>query len=458
MPFKPLSSVHLLYGTACSALLTSTLLVLPAQAQPGKQIENQQTTSVSLVNRSADLALGRRFSSPLFDLNQQFNEAEVIPEESPQPELLLVNSRATKKLNSAVKRGDIKVIRSLIDDGADVNNKDKNNWTPLHLASKRGYVKIVKILIDAGANLSLSNQISKTTGNDQKGSNPINLAIQYNHNETAKLLINEMSKFIVDTGNNVNSKDKNGWTPLHFMAMFSDDTEKVKALIDSEADVNAMDNEGFTPLHMVGNVGIAQLLIDAEADVNAMSNEGFTPLHTISNVGIAQLLIDADANVNTIDNYGDTPLHHAKNVRIAQLLIDAGSNVRAVNNKGFKPVDSAYKSGRSGVERMLAGLDGPSSVRAEDDRERERQARMAALEAERQASEAERQASEARRQLTEAEEAETYRSYISYMRNCLAIESLYSDKELIEKYKKYQTNNYSVEFYIKDCIEKYYGQ
>ena len=403
------------------------------------------------------MALGRRFSSPLFDLNQQFNEAEAIPEESPYPELLLANSRATKKLNSAVKRGNIKVVRSSINDGADVNNKDKNNWTPLHFASKRGYVKIVKILIDAGANLSLSNQISKTTGNDQKGSNPINLAIQYNHNETAKLLINEMSQFIIDTGNNVNSKDKNDWTPLHLMAMFSDDMEKVKALIDAGADVDAMTNEGSTPLHMVSDVGIAQLLIDAGADVNAMSNEGFTLLHTISDVGIAQLLIDADANVNAIDNYGNTPLHYVKNVRIAQLLIDAGSNVRAVNNKGFKPVDSAYKSGRSGVERMLAGLDGPSSVRAEDDRERERQARMAALEAERQASEAERQASEARRQLTEAEEAETYRSYISYMRNCLAIESLYSDKELIEEYKKYQTDN-RVDFSIKSCIEKYQGQ
>lgn len=427
MPFKPLSSVHLVYGTACSTLLTSALLVLPAQAQPGKQIEDQQTTSVSLVNRSADLALARSFSSPLFDLNQQFNEAEAISEESPQPELLLANSRATKKLNSAVKRGNIKVVRSSIDDGADVNNKDKNNWTPLHLASKRGYVKIVKILIDAGANLSLSNQISKTTGNDQKGSNPINLAIQYNHNETAKLLINEMSQFIIDTGNNVNSKDKNGWTPLYLMAMFSDDMEKVKALID------------------------------AGADVDAMSNEGFTPLHTVSDVGIAQLFIDTDANVNAIDNYGSTPLHYAKNVRIAQLFIDAGANVRAVNNKGFKPVDSAYKSGRSGVERMLAGLDGPSSVRAEDDRERERQARMAALEAERQAFEAERQASEARRQLTEAEEAETYRSYISYMRNCLAAEYRYNDKELIEELKKHQRGDY-VRHSTKDCIEEYYGQ
>lgn len=62
------------------------------------------------------------------------------------------NKRATKKLNQAIKNGNLEVVKSIILARANVNDKTKNGWTPLHLAVKRGHAKIIKILIDAGAN------------------------------------------------------------------------------------------------------------------------------------------------------------------------------------------------------------------------------------------------------------------------------------------------------------------
>lgn len=62
------------------------------------------------------------------------------------------NKRATKKLNQAIKNGNVEAVKSIILAGANVNDKTKNGWTPLHLAVKRGHAKIIKILIDAGAN------------------------------------------------------------------------------------------------------------------------------------------------------------------------------------------------------------------------------------------------------------------------------------------------------------------
>ena len=54
--------------------------------------------------------------------------------------------------------------------------------------------------------------------------------------------------------------------------------EAVKYHIDAGADVNAKDEEGATPLHYAATKEITELLIANGADVNAKANGGITPL------------------------------------------------------------------------------------------------------------------------------------------------------------------------------------
>ena len=104
--------------------------------------------------------------------------------------------------------------------------------------------------------------------------------------------------------------------------------EAVKQFLDSGTDVNAKDKTGGTPLDEAAGWGrkdIVELLIAKGADVNGkFDDDGSTPLHLAAWKGhfeTAELLIAADADVNAKMEDGDTPLDLAKGKKeIADLL------------------------------------------------------------------------------------------------------------------------------------------
>ena len=57
----------------------------------------------------------------------------------------------SKELFSVIKNNDIEIVKLLIENGADVNAKNEDGETALHLANRKGYLDIVKYLIAKGA-------------------------------------------------------------------------------------------------------------------------------------------------------------------------------------------------------------------------------------------------------------------------------------------------------------------
>src|SRR5688572_250452 len=82
------------------------------------------------------------------------------------------------------------------------------------------------------------------------------------------------------------------WTLLHFSTARTTSLEIVAALIDAGAEINVRDNEGNTPLHFalkrIGREklsaqayeGIIRLLLDRKADIHIANLCGQTPLHS----------------------------------------------------------------------------------------------------------------------------------------------------------------------------------
>ena len=79
------------------------------------------------------------------------------------------------RLHEAVLDGDIELVKKLIDNGADVNEKDNNLFTPLHYAtqefsSKKECLEIIKILLHAGSNIE---------ARDANGNTPLSNAVYW---------------------------------------------------------------------------------------------------------------------------------------------------------------------------------------------------------------------------------------------------------------------------------------
>jgi hypothetical protein len=153
-------------------------------------------------------------------------------------------------LNEAALMGDLGLVKSLLNEGANVNNRDGYYLkTPLQLATMSGHKDVVEVLITHGANVNTS------------GTTPLHYASERNNIEIARLLIAKHS--------DVNAKNAVGDTPLH-LAVRNNDRNIVELLIANDADVNARNNEGKRPVDdaLLRNCKeVAELLITKGANV-----------------------------------------------------------------------------------------------------------------------------------------------------------------------------------------------
>ncbi|XP_032374134.1 ankyrin repeat domain-containing protein 11 isoform X2 [Etheostoma spectabile] len=90
------------------------------------------------------------------------------------------NERGETRLHRAAIRGEVRRIKELICEGADVNVKDFAGWTALHEACNRGYYDVAKQLLAAGAEVN-------TKGLDDD--TPLHDASNNGHFKVVKLLL-----------------------------------------------------------------------------------------------------------------------------------------------------------------------------------------------------------------------------------------------------------------------------
>ncbi len=120
-------------------------------------------------------------------------------------EIIRTQPRNPLALFAATTRGDLKLVRALLQKGADPNHKTDFGHYPIHEAARKGYVDIFVALVAAGANVNVRISAKGPDGPNQ-------------------------------------------WTALHFAAYSGNLTIAMK-LLAGGAEMNPRDYWGMTPLY-----------------------------------------------------------------------------------------------------------------------------------------------------------------------------------------------------------------
>ena len=181
----------------------------------------------------------------------------------------IIDKREADPLRLANEKSDVAMVKLLLDFGANVNNRDNDNETPLHYAlahrkSREDGMPVLRLLIERGADL------------DAKALNfwddtPLTVAVRGGYAEAVKLLLDhgadvsrtnhadetmlhlnagtwnaQITRMLLDAGAPLEQKDRHGRTALH-IAAHNNKLEVVKTLLEAGADPFALDNKRQIP-------------------------------------------------------------------------------------------------------------------------------------------------------------------------------------------------------------------
>ena len=182
-----------------------------------------------------------------------------------------INSRTNKgqtPLHYASFVGDIKLIKLLIHNGADISIKTNNNFNMIHLAVMGNKVTSLyyfykKYKIDISSN-------------DSKNNTLLHLAAYFNSNKIFNYLLT-VKKI------NVNSKNKDGFTPLHF-AVVNQNISIIKKLLIKGAQSSIKNNSQETAIDLArknNNLEIQKILKENKCKYSILNYSHFSKIFLI---------------------------------------------------------------------------------------------------------------------------------------------------------------------------------
>ncbi|KAK7097954.1 kinase D-interacting substrate of 220 kDa B-like [Littorina saxatilis] len=244
----------------------------------------------------------------------------------------------------ASEKGELNIVRELLEAGVDPNAVDNESWSALLCASKEGHLEIVIELLEHQALLEHKDMCGWT-------------ALMWASYKGRIIVVQEL----LDRSANPNAKADHHMTSLAWAAGRGH-TEIVQMLISKGAKVNTADKYGTTPLIWAcrkGYIDIVEALLAEGANADACGMNSWTPLLVATRGGhsdVVHSLLQHDPNVNATDKDGLTALAIAAregHVEIVQDLLSKGAYVNVADRNGDSILIHSVKGGQVEVVRAL---------------------------------------------------------------------------------------------------------
>ena len=181
------------------------------------------------------------------------------------------------------------IVQVLLDHGAEADARNADGQNPLHRVPQLQYYHSLH-----GANIVmqlLKHEVgSDVNERDKDQETPLHLASYY--------LSSDLVKVLLDYGAQVDAEDNRGLTPLHQLVLGNHKCQSLSGtgrlepwdsraiytahlLLERGADVNAQNKDNETPLHLASRLRLhelARLLLEHGADLDVKNSEGKSPL------------------------------------------------------------------------------------------------------------------------------------------------------------------------------------
>lgn len=241
-----------------------------------------------------------------------------------------------------------RIIKPLLEMGADVNAQNHAGETPLICAIKANHIQVACLLLKNGADVAL-----RTADGNTAFACVIEHASNY---PFLVLLLDALLDVPTERWVNIDAP-----RVLHSAAHLQHEA-MVNLLLNKGIDMNIRNSIGETPLHRASaegephQVNVSLLLLNRGATVDARDKSGETPLHhaaTHAREATVRLLLERGADVGARDSNGVTALHwvaqnssqHESVLKTAKVLLENGADVNAVNVANQTPLSWALGFG-----------------------------------------------------------------------------------------------------------------
>ena len=242
---------------------------------------------------------------------------------------------------ATMTKTEVAVLKELSERAADINGRNKKGVTPLAQAVERRNTAHIGFFASRGADIHAE---------DIDGNTPFTRALEANL-DIIKLLINAST---------VNTRDSLGNTPLHIAVFKQAAPEYIRFLLDSGAEINARNRNGDSPLYTAVRQNsrlTGEMLLARGADVFATNTANYSPLRLALSAGgeVLDWLLTSEV-IKAFDGIGNTPLHYAaewKSDSSAAVIIEKGAPIDAQNANGESAVFSALKAESDSTVKLL---------------------------------------------------------------------------------------------------------